>query len=100
MSTPGEGFSVDLAELEAITARMRALKGFVIDQLAALDSKANAVMSTWTGEAAAAYQIAHQEWADGATDVQDGLAVMEKAAQSAHGNYSTAMAANLKRLGL
>lgn len=79
---------------------MRGLKGFVVDQLAALDAKAKAVMPAWSGEAATAYQTAHAEWADGATDVQDGLVVMEKAAQSAHSNYSTAMAANLKRLGL
>ncbi|QLY32955.1 WXG100 family type VII secretion target [Nocardia huaxiensis] len=96
----GEGFSVDLEHLDSVTARMRALKSFVVDQLAALDAKANAVMPTWTGEAATAYQVAHQEWADGATDVQDGLAVLEKAAQTAHGNYTGAMAANLKRLGL
>ncbi|MBL1075242.1 WXG100 family type VII secretion target [Nocardia sp. 2] len=99
MSVAGEGYSVDLAHLDDVTARMRALKAFVIDQLTALDTKAQAAMTSWNGEAATAYQVAHQEWADGATDVQEGLQVLEKAAQTAHGNYTSAVAANLKRLG-
>lgn len=100
MSTAEDGFSVDLEHLDAVTARMRGLKGYVADQLAALDSAANAAMLNWSGEAATAYQVAHREWADGATDIQDGLTAMESAAQIAHANYSGAMTKNLKRLGL
>ncbi|MEV0251819.1 WXG100 family type VII secretion target [Nocardia sp. NPDC050712] len=100
MSAAGEGFSVDLDHLDDVTIRMRQLKAYIIDQLAALDEKAKAVLPTWIGDASIAYQVAHQEWADGATDVQEGLAVLEKAAQTAHGNYTGAMAANLKRLGM
>lgn len=86
--TAEDGFSVDLEHLDAVTARMRGLKGYVADQLAALDSAANAAMLNWSGEAATVYQVAHREWADGATDIQDGLAAMESAAQIAHSNYS------------
>ncbi|MFC4123335.1 WXG100 family type VII secretion target [Nocardia rhizosphaerae] len=100
MSSAEDGFAVDLEHLDAVTARMRGLKAYVVDQLTALDAKAKAVIPDWSGEAAAAYRTAHQDWADGAADVQDGLSVMEKAAQTAHANYSGAMAANLKRLGL
>ncbi|MET9491319.1 WXG100 family type VII secretion target [Nocardia sp. NPDC006630] len=100
MSVPGEGYSVDLTHLDEVTAHIRAFKGFVADNLSALDDRAKALSATWSSEAATAYETAHREWLTGANEVRDGLAALEAAARTAHENYTGAIAANLRMLGL
>ncbi|MFF2556980.1 WXG100 family type VII secretion target [Nocardia sp. NPDC058058] len=100
MTGPGAGYSVDLAHLDEVTARIRAFKGFVTDYLKTLDEKAGELSGSWSSEAAAAYELAHREWLSGAQEVRAGLDALEAAAASAHRNYRGAVAANLKMLGL
>ncbi|BAW05534.1 conserved hypothetical protein [Nocardia seriolae] len=67
--------------------------------MSALDNKAKVLSVSWSSEAAAAYEAAHTEWLAGATEVREGIAALESAAKIAHGNYSGALAANLRMLG-
>ncbi|QLY29936.1 WXG100 family type VII secretion target [Nocardia huaxiensis] len=100
MTVAGEGYSVDLNHLDEVTARLQAFKAFLTAHLDTLDAKAREVVASWTGEVATAYAVAHNEWVAGATDVREGLQVLETAAGTAHGNYSSALATNMSRLGL
>ncbi|WP_194834050.1 WXG100 family type VII secretion target [Nocardia sp. XZ_19_369] len=93
-------FSVDLAKLEELAARMRAYKAAVADRLAELEAKAKEVEGVWVGAAAVAYSEAHTEWAAGVTDMQDGLATLEKALKKAHESYTNAASQTLRILGI
>ncbi|MFI9507646.1 WXG100 family type VII secretion target [Nocardia sp. NPDC052566] len=95
----GQGFQVDLPHLDEVTIRMRAFKEFVTNHLTELDNRAAAIGTSWTGPAADAYAQAHRDWAVGATDVREGLDVLEAAAKSAHENYTGAASANLEMFG-
>ncbi|MFF3225010.1 WXG100 family type VII secretion target [Nocardia suismassiliense] len=93
-------FSVDLAKLEELAARMRAYKAAVADRLAELEAKAKEVEGVWVGAAAVAYSEAHTEWAAGVTDMQDGLATPEEALKKAHESYTNAASRTLRILGI
>ncbi|WP_107654150.1 WXG100 family type VII secretion target [Nocardia suismassiliense] len=93
-------FSVDLAKLEELAARMRAYKAAVADRLAELEAKAKEVEGVWVGAAAVAYSEAHTEWAAGVTDMQDGLATLEDALKKAHESYTNAASQTLRILGI
>ncbi|CAM4431059.1 WXG100 family type VII secretion target [Nocardia ninae] len=93
-------FSVDLAKLEELAARMRAYRAAVADRLAELEAKAKEVEGVWVGAAAVAYSEAHTEWAAGVTDMQDGLAALEDALKKAHESYTNAASQTLRILGI
>ncbi|MGW6427106.1 WXG100 family type VII secretion target [Nocardia sp. NPDC055053] len=100
MTTEPQAFSVDLDQLEQLTARMRGYMAAVTDVLTALDAKAKEVEDVWSGAAAAAYTEAHTEWRAGVTDMQEGLAALETAAKTAHQSYTDAASTALKILGV
>ncbi|MFD4444452.1 WXG100 family type VII secretion target [Nocardia sp. NPDC058519] len=100
MSDDTPAFSVDLDQLEQLTARMRGYMAAVDDVLTALDAKAKEVDDNWSGAVAAAYNEAHTEWRAGVTDMQEGLAALEAAAKTAHKSYTDAAATTLKILGV
>lgn len=52
-------------------------------------------MWTWTGEGAAAHAEAQRHWAAGEAMMRQALAQLTAAGQSAHANYTGAMATNL-----
>ncbi|PPJ31764.1 WXG100 family type VII secretion target [Nocardia nova] len=97
--TPGDGYRVDLDHLDAVTAAIAGLQGFVADSLAGLDARVAAAHQSWTGSGADKHRAAHQEWMKAAEEVHDGIEKMRAAAAAAHGHYSNAVAANLKLLG-
>ncbi|KAA0018529.1 WXG100 family type VII secretion target [Antrihabitans cavernicola] len=92
-------FSVDLDHLDEVTVKLRSFKEVVGDLLAELDRRVAAVGPAWSGTAYDAYVEAHREWLAGATDVREGLGVLEDAARTAHGAYTDAKDANLRMLG-
>ncbi|WP_280263807.1 WXG100 family type VII secretion target [Nocardia wallacei] len=94
-----EGYMVDLEHLDATTARISGLVGFLTESLAGLDARMSGVHQTWTGDAASAHAAAHAEWKTSAQDAQDGIDRMRAAAEAAHGHYSDNLAANLRILG-
>jgi WXG100 family type VII secretion target len=93
-------YRVDLAHLEAVTARMEGLNGFVAESLREIEERIAALGDgNWTGEAAAAHAVAHMEWTASAEKIRDGLAKMRAAAAAARAEYDSAAAANIALLG-
>jgi WXG100 family type VII secretion target len=87
-------FAVDLDELSAVIGDMRSFESRFQSRLAELDDLVARLHGTWTGEAAAAQQAAHDEWKAGATEMHQALVEMRDAARRAHGNYTSAAEAN------
>ncbi|MDO3651070.1 WXG100 family type VII secretion target [Nocardia mangyaensis] len=100
MTIDTPAFSVDLDQLEQLTARMRGYMAAVADVLVALDAKAKEVEGVWVGAAAEAYREAYTEWTVGVADMQEGLAALEAAAKTAHQSYTDAATSTLKILGV
>lgn len=93
------GYTVDLDELDNLTARLRGYQGFLTENLDELERRVRALSSTWSGVAAGAFAAAHRDWEMGVTDVKEGLQALEATAVRAHTSYSDAVAANLKMVG-
>ncbi|GAA5088338.1 WXG100 family type VII secretion target [Nocardia iowensis] len=94
-----EQYRVDLAQLEAVTAKVASLAGFVNESLREVDERMAAVQATWTGAAADAHATAHTEWTTAAAKIADGLAKMQAAATAARRSYEQGSAANIAMLG-
>ncbi|MFE3545542.1 WXG100 family type VII secretion target [Nocardia sp. NPDC059177] len=99
MSDRIQGYQVNLAELEQITARVGGFVGFLNDSLSGLKQRTNAVQQTWNGTAADAQAAAFQKWLTGATEVAEGIDAIRRTAQEAHDRYTTAVETNLRMLG-
>jgi 6 kDa early secretory antigenic target len=52
----------DLPSLDDLVARLTRASNRIEAELDELDREVAALESTWTGEAGAAYQVAHREW--------------------------------------
>ncbi|MGQ4598687.1 WXG100 family type VII secretion target [Nocardia sp. R6R-6] len=85
--------------MEAVTARIEGLNGFVDESLDEIEKRIAALHTSWSGEAAAAHAAAHLEWTTAAGKIRDGLAKMRAAATAARQQYESASAANLSMLG-
>jgi WXG100 family type VII secretion target len=92
-------YRVDLDHLEAVTARMEGLNGFVADSLREIEERIATVQGNWSGEAADAHAAAHAEWTDAAAKIRSGLEKMRAAAAAARAQYESASAANIAMLG-
>lgn len=99
MSTNGEGYAVNLPELETTSDKLAALVGFVEDSLHQVETRAATLRADWSGEAATAYDTAHRDWVAGIQDMKDGLLRMQEAAKTAHINYVNASQTNVAMLG-
>jgi WXG100 family type VII secretion target len=98
MSSTGD-YRVDLDHLDAVTASIGGLRGFVADSLTGLDARITAAHQDWTGAAADKHAAAHREWMRAATEVSEGIEAMHTAAKTAHTAYTDVIAANHKTLG-
>lgn len=87
-------FGVDLGALDEAIARMAAFEREVAGQVDDLDARARQVCGSWSGVAAEEYAAAHAAWARGARELHAALAVLRRAAATAHGNYGAAVTAN------
>ncbi|MFI9402715.1 WXG100 family type VII secretion target [Nocardia sp. NPDC052316] len=92
-------YRVDLAHLDAVTAKVASLTSFVTDSLTELDQRIATVQSSWNGAAADAHATAHAEWVAAATRMTEGLDKMRAAAAAARNSYESGTAANLAMLG-
>ena len=70
---------------------LHALRG----QLEQLDAELRASLSEWSGEAQAAYQVAHARWQAAADDMASRLAWLHSVLGTAHQNYHSARATNV-----
>ncbi|WP_179276828.1 WXG100 family type VII secretion target [Rhodococcus sp. RS1C4] len=92
-------FSVDPADLEALTARISGLAGFVRDELDELDRRAASLTQAgWTGPGADAYTDAHATWAAAATDLVAHVSQIEMLTRSAHHHYTVTADMNVRML--
>ena len=89
-------FSIDTDALEQRITEMTAFERTLERQLEALDKAVADLHITWVGEAATAHQRAHTEWRKGADDMRTALTAMREAARIAHGNYHSAVRANVR----
>jgi WXG100 family type VII secretion target len=92
-------FKVDLDALDETIALMEARSARMATALDTLDGHIAKLHDVWTGGAAAAQLAAHEQWREGARQMREGLDAMREAARTAHGNYSSAVAANQRMWG-
>lgn len=90
-----EAFAVEPEALAEAVQQMAAFQRYAEDTIAEIDSRATRLHATWSGEAAAAHAEAHRHWERGEAMMRTALAQLEKAATTAHGNYTGAMSTNL-----
>ncbi|BBX65060.1 ESAT-6-like protein EsxE [Mycobacterium saskatchewanense] len=88
-------FHVDPEALADAVKRMAAFQRHAEEVLAEIDSRVQRLHGAWTGEAAAAHAEAHQHWARGEAMMREALARLRAAGETAHRNYTGAMAQNL-----
>jgi WXG100 family type VII secretion target len=100
MSDPDRGYSVDLEHLDAVTARIGGLHGFITESLTGLDSRIAAAHQEWAGAAADKHNAAHREWMKAAGEARDSIEAMRAAAQAAHTAYTDVVTANRRTLGV
>lgn len=91
-----EAFRVDPQALADAVQRMVEFQRYAEDMITEIDARITRLHETWTGEAAAAHAEAHQHWVRGEAMMREALARLQKAAATAHGNYTAAMSTNLR----
>lgn len=90
-----EPFRVDPETLADAVQRMAVFQRYAEDMISEIDSRVTRLHESWTGQAAAAHAEAHQHWVHGEAMMREALARLQKAAATAHGNYTGAMSTNL-----
>lgn len=91
-----EPFRVDPQALADTVQRMTAFQRHAEEMITEIDSRVTRLHEAWTGEAAAAHAQAHQHWARGEALMREALTQLQKAATTAHANYTGAMSTNLR----
>ncbi len=92
-------FRVNLDELDHVISRLTALATILTDELASIDSQVTQLdSSSWSGVAAAAHAEAHAQWAQSATQFNDGVQEMRNVARHAHEQYTKAQTTNVNML--
>lgn len=89
-------FSVDLDQLDSVVERMGAFDRALGDQLQKLDARMERLHTTWSGDTALAQRQTHDEWMRAARSMRQAQATMRGIAETAHGNYQAAVAANVR----
>jgi WXG100 family type VII secretion target len=90
-----EPFRVDPEALADAVKRMTDFQRHAEQMLTEIDSRVTRLHAAWTGEAAAAHAEAHQHWARGEAMMREALAKLRTAGETAHRNYTGAMAQNM-----
>jgi WXG100 family type VII secretion target len=89
-----EAFSVDLARLADIMARMAQYQQVIDGMIGEVDSAVENLHSTWEGAASRAHADAHAEWKSGADLMRDALRQLQSAGSHAKKAYDGAIEAN------
>jgi WXG100 family type VII secretion target len=87
--------AANLSMLQEIVDCAAGVERILAEQVDALDARARRVQSVWTGTAADEYSAVHARWASGARDMHAALAAVRQIVTTAHGNYASAVSANL-----
>ncbi len=92
-------FRVNLDELDHVISRLTALGKILTDELGSIDSQVKQLhSSSWSGIAAAAHAEAHAQWAQSATEFNEGVQEMRDVARHAHEQYAKAHTTNVNML--
>ncbi len=86
---------VDLSTVASAEYEFRQVLHALQDQLDQLDGELRTSLSQWTGEAQAAYQVAHAQWRAAADDMARSLSLLHGVLQTAHQNYHSARTTNI-----
>lgn len=92
------GFAVDLDGLTDLVADIGTFDDTVARQIADLEREIATLHTVWAGQAATAQLAAHHRLREGLAWMRAGLAEMQAAGRTAHGNYSAAVASNLRMM--
>ncbi|MGH3495185.1 MAG: WXG100 family type VII secretion target [Sciscionella sp.] len=87
-------FAVQLESLVEVVDRMAIFERQVEERLGELESRMSRLHGTWSGAAAEEHRAAHRRWLDGAREMREAMATLRRIGSTAHGNYSSAIAAN------
>ena len=94
VSTVADAFSVDPEALSDAIQRMGEFMRHTESVVAEIDSLVTHLHQAWSGEAAAAHAEAHRHWSHGEATMREALQQLKAAGNTAHYNYTHAMAAN------
>ncbi|MBB5159521.1 WXG100 family type VII secretion target [Saccharopolyspora phatthalungensis] len=86
--------AVDFRALEAGEDALRRAVDEIDFRLTDLEGVAGRLLSTWTGEAADAYQAAQREWNQAAAGMRENVREMHQLLVTAHSNQATAVRSN------
>ncbi|MHA3702916.1 WXG100 family type VII secretion target [Jatrophihabitans sp. YIM 134969] len=87
-------FVVDTDRLEAVVAKLTALAAQADEVIGEVDARVRALGGAWSGDASEAQQAAHAEWVAGAREMHQALVALHTLTDTAHANYTAAVAAN------
>jgi WXG100 family type VII secretion target len=90
-----DAFRVDPQALADAVQRMTEFQRYAEHKLTEIDSLVTNLHATWTGKGATAHAEAHRQWANGEAMMREALAQLRTAAETAHRNYTGAIAKNL-----
>lgn len=93
----GEQVKVNLGRLDHVIGELGGFDKEIEQQIAALESRVAALHTRWDGEAAAKHIEAHDEWAQGAQLLSDGIRGLHGASAEAHRSFQETVAANRAR---
>ncbi|TLF96634.1 WXG100 family type VII secretion target [Nocardia cyriacigeorgica] len=85
--------------LEDVERRLAGFVDFCRDQITAVDNLVKATPSSWSGEAADAYQARQADWVRRAGEVTQHLDEVRQRLTTAHEAYQGALNANLRMFG-
>lgn len=89
-------FAVDLELLTELTEQMAAFGQRFESVRDDVDARVRRLHAVWNGAAAAEQTHAHQRWRAGAAEMHEALGELRAISTTAHGNYSSALRANLQ----
>jgi 6 kDa early secretory antigenic target len=74
----------------------RAVLNALQAQLDELDGQLRASLAEWSGDARAAYDVAHAAWQQATADMVKSLALLHEVIRTAHMNYQSARTTNVR----
>jgi WXG100 family type VII secretion target len=91
-----DAFEVDADELLRVVERMSVCETTLHELADQLERQVDRLHLTWQGDAAEAHVLAQRVWDRGFHEMHDALGRMRRAADNAHGNYTSAADTNLR----
>lgn len=91
---------VDLAKLQAAVNRMKGFEKDVESCLEEVDRTMASLRASWHGDASDSQAQSQARWDEGAEQMKNALAQLQKIGQQAHTNYSDAAKKNIEMWGV